>query len=135
MTLKNTASRYEGGSQNMAGMMALGASLELLLGLGIDGIGQRVLEVTDEACRRLESLGAQIVSHRDIIGDHDCRSGIVSFDLPGKKPQLVRQRVKEQGVALSCRAGHLRISPHAYNATEDLDRLEIVLRVEMLAGD
>ena len=135
MTLKNTAARYEGGSQNMVGMMALGASLELLLGLGIESIAERVLEVTDEACRRLERLGAEIVSHRDRGDGVDCRSGIVSFDLPGRSPQIVRQRALAQGVALACRAGHLRISPHAYCSMEDLDRLESVLRSEMLAGD
>lgn len=130
MNLKNTAARYEGGSQNMVGMMALGASLELLLGLGIENVESRVLELTDEACRRLERLGAEVVSHREVKEESDCRSGIVSFNLPNQSPEAVRQRALAQGIALSCRAGYLRISPHAYNSFADFDRLEEVLRVE-----
>ena len=131
MNLKNTAARYEGGSLNMPGFMALGASLELLLGLGMENVAARVLELTDEACVRLERLGAEVVSHR---GENN-RSGIVSFTLPGKTPNVIRQRAIEQKVALACRAGYVRMSPHAYNTLEDLDRLEEVLRVEMLVGE
>ncbi len=36
LNLRPTAARYEGGSQNNAGMIALGASLKLLMELGID---------------------------------------------------------------------------------------------------
>ena len=77
--LKPTAERYEGGSQNMVGFLALGASLELLLGYGQHQLAARVLEYTDEACRRLELAGAEIASPRE----GDARSGIVVFRLPG----------------------------------------------------
>jgi selenocysteine lyase/cysteine desulfurase len=100
------------------------------LGLGIENISARVLELSDEVCRRLERLGAEVVSHRDATAQRDCRSGIVSFKLPNKSPENIRQRALAQGVALSCRGGNLRISPHAYNTFEDFDRLEEVLNAE-----
>jgi selenocysteine lyase/cysteine desulfurase len=78
-----------------------------------------VLEITADACGQLETAGATIVSRRE--AEH--ASGIVAFDLPGQDPQVVRARCRQRGVGLSCRGGHLRISPHAYADGEDLGRL------------
>jgi selenocysteine lyase/cysteine desulfurase len=119
LVLKGSAARYEGGSQNMAGLLALRASLALLSRFGTEAIFRRIGEVTDEACDRLAGMGARVRSDRS--AEH--KSGIVVFDLPGRDPQAARRRCLDCGVVLSCRAGGLRISPHAYNDHSDLDRL------------
>ncbi len=124
LDLKPSAARYEGGSQNMAGFIALAASLELLLHYGPDAVGRRILEITDLACRRLAAAGAPIASPRE--GEH--RSGIVLFDVPGRDPQQVRAQLERAGVVVRLRAGKLRISPHAYNNEEDIDRMIDALR-------
>lgn len=128
MNLRPAAARYEGGSQNLVGTLGLGGSLELLVGQGLgprhSAIGERVLAVTDRACEALQREGARIVSHRD----HRHASGIVSFDWPGCDPQQARKHCLAQRVVLSCRNGHLRISPHAYNNEDDIGRLIESLR-------
>ncbi|MFP6750702.1 MAG: aminotransferase class V-fold PLP-dependent enzyme [Pirellulaceae bacterium] len=120
---RESAVRYEGGSQNMVGITALGASLQLLSDCGLAAqssrLAERVLEITDHACQRLEHLGATIISRREGEG----RSGIVSFDLPGKNLPAVRRHCMQKNIALSCRNGLLRISPHAYVDEEDISRL------------
>ena len=117
--LKDTAARYEGGTQNTPGMLALSASLDLLTGIGPDAVSDRVLWITDLACRRLTEVGATLISDRD----PKRKSGIVVFDLPGRDPGAVRLACLEKHVVLSCRGGHLRISPHAYNDESDIERL------------
>ena len=124
LNLRPTAARYEGGSQNNAGMLAFGASLKLLNDLGAENIAAAVLDITDRACERLAKIGATIVSdRRPDHRDGEQRSGIVSFELPGRDPMAVKRHAMRQDVIFGCRAGRLRISPHAYNNEEDLDRL------------
>jgi cysteine desulfurase/selenocysteine lyase len=128
LTLKPSAQRFEGGSQNMPGMLALGASLELFASLtaefGRDAIARRVVAVADAACECLRDAGAQVVSDR--TPEH--ASGIVSFAVPGQDAEILRRKAAEAGIALSCRAGRLRISPHAYNDAADIERLHTLLK-------
>jgi cysteine desulfurase/selenocysteine lyase len=117
--LKPNAARYEGGTYNMAGFIGLGASIRLLLSLGIDNIAAAILQFNAMASSRLNQVGAMIHSPQT----DENRSGIVSFELPGCDPQLLRKHCSTMGVALNCRSGRLRLSAHAYNNPADLDRL------------
>lgn len=119
LELKPDASRYEGGSRNLVGLVGLEASLRLLRRFGPEALFARIVELTEEACQRLQTLGARLRSERSPAH----RSGIVLFEMPGQDPQALRCRCLEHGVVLSCRAGGLRISPHAYNDSSDLERL------------
>lgn len=119
LELKPSAARYEGGTQNMVGFLGLAASLELLLEHGAAALSDRILEVTDLACDRLQQIGAKIASHRS--GLH--RSGIVSFELPGRDPLETKKRALAAGAVISARAGRLRLAAHAYNNADDVERL------------
>ncbi|MEN0111528.1 MAG: aminotransferase class V-fold PLP-dependent enzyme [Planctomycetota bacterium] len=124
LRLKPSAARYEGGSANMPGFHALGASLDLLAGDPPGSVGAAVLDITDHLCQRLESIGACVASHREAEpGGHDPRSGIVVVDPPSGTPDDARDRCVAAGVAVSVRGGRLRISPHAYTDHDDVDRL------------
>ena len=128
------AARYEGGSTNIAGFLALGMSLQLLDDFGLSNvnspIAERILVLCDIACGRLEEVGAVIVSDREA----KARSGIVSFELPGRDAASVRRVCLKHGVVLSCRAGCLRISPHAYNDEGDIEQLVDAVRLACMGG-
>jgi selenocysteine lyase/cysteine desulfurase len=105
-------------------MLALGASLQLLNELDIESVSAAILDITDRACERLQEIGAKVVSDRRL--DHrggEQRSGIVAFELPDRDAMLLKRHCMRQNVVCGVRAGRLRISPHAYNNEEDLDRL------------
>jgi len=120
--LKPHAGRWESGSLNVGGILALGSNLELLLSLGIDAIAERVLYLTDYLCDRCQQIGLTVYSSRR----PEEASGIVSLVVPGDARAVVR-RCRDAGIVVNQRAGRLRVSPHAYNSTEELDRLLALL--------
>ena len=122
--LKPHAGRWENGTLNVGGVIALGASLGLLLEAGIEAVAARVLELTDHLCERARSAGIEVFSSRR----PQDRSGIVSLLPPGgADPKELKRRCREAGIAVAERAGRLRVSPHCYNTPEELDRLVAVL--------
>jgi selenocysteine lyase/cysteine desulfurase len=122
--LKPHAGRWESGSLNVAGITALGASLELLLGIGISAIAQRVFELTDYLCEQAARAGLSVFSSRR---PKDW-SGIVSLVSPQADVRGLVRRCRAEGIVINQRAGRLRVSPHCYNNTDELDRLLDVLQ-------
>jgi cysteine desulfurase/selenocysteine lyase len=121
--LKPHAGRWESGTLNVAGITALGASLELLLAIGIPALATRVLDVTDYLCDRAEQAGMDVYSSRQ----PEDKSGIVSLIVPGADPRALVRRCRDAGIVINQRAGRLRVSPHAYNTSEEINRLLDVL--------
>ena len=81
-TCKPTAARYEGGSQNKVGMLAFGASLDLLLELASRIVAASILDITDRACERLQRsarrsfpIAGRSSWRRAALGDRGVRSG------------------------------------------------------------
>jgi selenocysteine lyase/cysteine desulfurase len=128
LNIREEAARYEGGSQNMAGFMGLGASIDLLASVGVcprqSPVAEHVLAITDYACERLDGLGATLLAPRD--GPH--RSGIVTFQLAGRDPHEIRRRLEAAGIIVRVRAGGVRISPHGYATRDEVDRMMDELR-------
>lgn len=116
------ARRFEPGSYNIAGILALGASLAMLLEVGIDTVWSRVESLTDRLCQGLEVKGYRVFSPRR---DPAERSGIVSFEPPAGRPspQQIATDLEQQKIILAVRSGRLRASPHFYNTPEQVDRL------------
>src|SRR5205823_1958637 len=109
--------RWESGTLNVGGIVALGASLELLLGVGIPALAERVLYLTEHLCTRAREVGLEVFSSR-LAGE---ASGIVSLSVPGADVRLLVRTCRARGVAINYRAGRLRVSPHAYNTVEEID--------------
>jgi cysteine desulfurase/selenocysteine lyase len=125
--LKPHAGRWESGSFNLAGIVGLGASLELLQQAGVSAVARRILELTDRLCEQAPRAGWSVYSSRR--GDE--RSGIVSLQPPeGRSPREAVKWLRGRGVIANHRAGRLRVSPHAYNSPDEIDRL-VQLLAEM----
>ena len=123
--LKPHAGRWEGGSYNVPGITALGASLELLLDAGAENLERRVTELTDYLCDRAASAGLEVFSSR-ASGE---KSGIVSLTKAGVSPDAIMRACRAAGVIVNSRAGRVRVSPHAYNTEDELERFLNVAKV------
>ena len=123
LDVRDMARRYEGGTQNMAGFIGLGASLKLLTDFGLaydrSAVGDRVLAITEQILHAFDRAGVRVLSDRD----EKARSGIVSFEVPGKSSEQLKSHLFRNGVVVSQRQGRLRTSAHCYNNGNDIDRL------------
>ena len=126
--LRATAARYEEGAYNFAGIHGMVGSLELLLGIGVDRISQRILDLTDRLADQLTGRGWTLLSPRAHDGE---KSGILSATHEEVAFDGLERRVLDKGAFISVRGGALRISPHAYNDQGDLETLLAALDDEV----
>jgi selenocysteine lyase/cysteine desulfurase len=116
--LKPGADRWEGGAANVGGVHAMGASLDLLLSAGVAALESHIMELTDYLCDRAASAGLEVFSSR-LPAE---KSGIVSLYTPGRDPATLKRRCRDAGVIVNERSGRLRLSPHAYNTADEIER-------------
>ncbi len=119
------ARRFEPGSWNIPGIYGLGASIDLLLDVGIDNVWQQVDALTSRFCEGAAKKGYEIFSPRT---DPNERSGIVIFSAPERVggPEGHRKIVhglEQQKIIIALREGRLRVSPHFYNTVEQIDKV------------
>ncbi len=120
-TLRADAGRFECGTHNIAGLLALKASVELFNAIGVGMIAQRVRELTDRLIGSLGAKGYSILSPRDKWQ----WSGIVSFAAknPDDHERIFQALRREHRTEIATREGRLRASPHFYNTEQQMDRL------------
>jgi cysteine desulfurase / selenocysteine lyase len=119
-TLRPDAARFECGSHNVPGLLALRASLQMLQSIGIPQISQRLKTLGDALVSGLQGKGYRIVSPR--TGEQ--WSGIVSFVSPSLNHEKIFQDLrKDHHIEIALRERRLRCSPHFYNTEEEIQRL------------
>lgn len=119
------ALRFEGGTPNLIGTLALVRSVELFERSGMPAIERHVLSLTDRLCEGLARAGAEVISDRA----PEVRSGIVTFAVPGIDGAALGRMLQKQGVVTTYRSWGVRVAPHGYNTPGEIDRL-----LELVAG-
>jgi len=127
-----TAQRYEPGVLNLTGMFGMKASLDLLLGIGIERVAGAILAVRDELQAGLAEMGFGFLSPTD----SPLRSGIVTCRHPQKSGPALFAALEAASVTCSLRNSRdgvdwLRFSPHFYNTGDEIRRVLDVLRREI----
>ena len=125
--------KFEAGTPNIAGAIALGVAADFLDVIGFDTIAEHERSVLTYALNRLAELdGIQIYGPKDPSE----RSGVISFSMGDAHPHDISTILDSEGIAI--RAGHhcaqlvmqhfgisatARASFYLYNSTDDVDRL------------
>lgn len=118
--------RVEMGCPSFAPIFALGAAVDYLTGIGIEAIGQRVLELNTHLTDRLARTGVEVLSPGG-----SRRSGETLCAVP--EPAAAVAFLKSHGVLVTEKPEGLRFATHFYNDERDVERGVAVLS-EYLAG-
>ncbi|GLX12617.1 hypothetical protein Pstr01_08560 [Pseudomonas straminea] len=106
-----SARRFECGSPNMLGAMALEASLSLLEEVGMPQVERALHERVQWLLDGLEGMpGVRLLSAQE----RDRRAGIVTFTADGWDNRQLHERFKAEQIICAQRGGGIRLSPHFY---------------------
>jgi selenocysteine lyase/cysteine desulfurase len=114
------AARYEAGTPNLLGALALATSIGVLADAGVERIAAHVLALTDRLVEGLRGRGYEILSDRS---REDVKSAIVRFRKPGTDHAALGERLAQAGFVVTARPAALRVSPHGYNTADEIDAL------------
>jgi selenocysteine lyase/cysteine desulfurase len=111
--------RFEVGTYPYTALLGLSESLELIDTLGVDRIAAHSRALLARIEIGLAALGATIVSCREPA----CRSSILCFraDDPAAT-RAIFDGLISAGVTCAFREGSIRLSPHFYNTTVEIER-------------
>ena len=110
---------FECGTLNEVGICGFGRTLEMFLEVGPAKIQEYLLFLMSYLRRALEDRGYVVHSPRDLSET----SAILVCDHPKHRAEDIHQRLEAENIIVSVRLGRLRVAPHFYNTTEEIDAL------------
>lgn len=122
LTPKPDATRFEEGSYNSIGLFGLHAAIDLLLEIGVSQIEKRVLDLTGRLIEGLHAKGYHVSTPTK--GSE--RSGIVVFRSDRHSTTELYELLQRANV-VSAERGGLRLSPHYYNTSEEIEQILEIL--------
>ena len=132
-TWKELPWKFEAGTPNIAGAIALGAAVDYLTNLGMENVHAYEQELVDYVLPKLQAIEGLTVYGPEDLNQH---TGVIAFNIDGLHPHDVATALDYEGVAV--RAGHhcaqplithlgissaARASFYVYNTKEDCDKL------------
>ena len=108
--------RFEMGTPALPTVHTALGGQEILSEIGADRVIERNQALTAYVIDRLGAAGFDLT----VATDPESRTNIVMVRHPD--PPGAVARLAEEGIIVDHRPGHVRVSPHFYNTTEELDR-------------
>jgi len=118
LSLKPTTLKFEEGSLSIVGILALGASLELLMEMGIENINNEIYRLGDLIIEEAKSRKFHLITPQD----KNKRGGAITFS-GSFDPYRLKLKLRDKNILVNVRGGGLRVSPHFYNTDEEISLL------------
>lgn len=119
MTLRADAGRYECGTLNTIGCFGLRAAIDFLLEVGVENIAASVLRLADQLAVGARDKGYELIVERT----PKTGSGIVAVRHPHLDARVVVSQLKQKRILAAPRQGWIRMSPHFYLNSEDMEQV------------
>jgi cysteine desulfurase/selenocysteine lyase len=113
--LHEDARRYEEGMPNLLGLCVLDNALRVIQDVGISEIAQHDAQLVDRLRAGIRSLGFDPLCPDDATP----RASIVAFETPHYDG--IGNGLAARGTTVWARDGRVRLAPHIYNTTADID--------------
>jgi len=121
---RSDADRFQEGSPNVFGAVALAAAIEVVEAAGVDAVHTAVLDRSRSVAELAIEVGAELRAPWRVEEE---RSGIVTFRMPDEEAGETVARLAQAGIVVSERAGWVRVSPHASTPHEAIELLAATL--------
>jgi selenocysteine lyase/cysteine desulfurase len=121
---KPNALAYESGTGASSLFYGLEQSLKLLIETGLEKIDGYLLDLTDQLCDGLAGKNYSIISSRS---DGEKSAIVCVKHLNGLHCNEIAKRLQEQDIIVSPRGDRLRIAPHFYNNSLEIERFVAAL--------
>ena len=147
-SLEDVPARFEGGTQNIAGVIGLGAAVDYIKRIGMDKIENHSKKLTAQLFQEINDIGNTIV-----YGNPENIYGIVAFNIDGVNAHDVA-KILDELKNICVRSGHhcaipairhigafelggtVRASVHYYNTKEEIEIFGETLReISKFFGD
>ncbi len=123
LSYKGLPEKFQTGFRNYVGMAGLEASANYLMRYGMDNIRKKVIKLANQLRTEISKISGATVYGPE---SEDQRTSIVSFNLEGKEPQYIVEKLEKQKIVLAVREimdkKIVRASPHFFNTEFQIQR-------------
>ena len=122
------ARRFDTGTPPVFAAVAARAGMEIIEEIGARRIEGRIEELSACAMESADRLGLEYVGPRDVL----VKGATTAIKVPD--PHAIEGKLKERGVIASARGDVIRIAPHFFTTSDDIDRVLSELKT-ILSGE
>ena len=123
LVFKEIPAKFQTGFRNYVGMAGLENSANYLLKYGMNNIRKKIIKLSNQLRNELSKISDVTLYGPE---SEDERTSIVSFNIKGKEPQSVVEKLEKQKIVLAVREimdkKLIRASPHFFNTESQIQR-------------
>jgi selenocysteine lyase/cysteine desulfurase len=119
LNLFETARKFEPSNPNLPAMFAMRAAIDLLLELGIERIDMHNRKLCAQLTQGLQAKGYTLITSQR----QSEWAGLVCAVHPTLASEQIQADLAAQHILCAVRHGSLRFAPHAYNTTDEVDKI------------